>query len=144
MSVELTRMYCELTLSLRDAQTRAAAVEQSLADLNEKHPDVAKHVQSEAEVRQLYAQAQDRLEKYERVYGSGSGSNGAGPSDTKSLMDMLAEKEEALRKMKSLKRQHDEQVRASKGRPYMRSHLTSRRRMACQALWMICAGRSKT
>lgn len=74
-------------------------------------PDITRHVQSEAEARQLYATAREKLEKYERVYGSSSGSNGSDKgTDAQTLVERLAEKEAALQAIKTLKRQEDERV----------------------------------
>ncbi|KAG9005236.1 E3 ubiquitin-protein ligase bre1 [Tulasnella sp. JGI-2019a] len=95
---------------LKDAEARNTALELSLRNLNTNKPDITRHVQSEAEARQLYATAKEKLEKYERVYGSSSGSNGVPPSDAQSLVERLAEKEAALQAIKTLKRQEDERT----------------------------------
>ncbi|KAG8881479.1 E3 ubiquitin-protein ligase bre1 [Tulasnella sp. 331] len=99
-----------LKSKLKDCEAKNTALELSLRNLSGNKPDITRHVQSEAEARQLYATARERLEKYERVYGSSSGSNGVNGSDTQSLVERLAEKEAALQAIKTLKRQEDERT----------------------------------
>lgn len=97
---------------LRSTEGKLSALESTLKDLDSSHPDVAKHVKSEAEARQLYADTREQLEKYERVYGSSSSSTPANNSESEhqKLLGLLAEKEEALRSLKALKREEDERV----------------------------------
>ncbi|KAG8986046.1 Allantoicase, partial [Tulasnella sp. 427] len=101
-----------LKAKLKTAEDKLTALETTLKDLNGSNPEVAKHLESEAEARQLYANAKEQLEKYERVYGSTSGSTSTndGGAEPKKLLDLLAEKEEALRSLKALKREEEERI----------------------------------
>ncbi|KAG8903228.1 E3 ubiquitin-protein ligase bre1, partial [Tulasnella sp. 403] len=96
-----------LRTKLKDAERRVSALEKTIEGLHTSHPDVTRHLKSEAEARQLLAQAQERLEKYERVYGSSSGSNAA---ESKKLVELVAEKDETLRAIMTLKRKEDERT----------------------------------
>ncbi|KAG8900343.1 hypothetical protein FRC00_013353 [Tulasnella sp. 408] len=99
-----------LKAKLKAAESRLSALEDTLKDLDTSHPDVAKSAKSEAEARQLYADTKEQLEKYERVYGSTSGSASGSESEHQKLLSLLAEKEEALRSFKALKREEDERL----------------------------------
>lgn len=99
-----------LKTKLKATEARLLALEDTLKDLDTSHPDVAKSVKSEAEARQLYADIKEQLDKYERVYGSTSGSASGSESEHQKLLSLLAEKEDALRSLKALKREEDERI----------------------------------
>jgi E3 ubiquitin-protein ligase BRE1 len=93
-----------LSFLFREQQARIDALEKTLAKVDESNPDLAKHLRAEAEIREAYSETRERLERYESIYGSGS------QSSTPDLVKRLSDKEEELRSVKELKRQHDEQV----------------------------------
>jgi len=71
---------------------------------------MAKLIRSEADARELYEKTRDRLEKYERTYGSSSSASSSLPADTRDLSALLRERDESLQKMR-LKQQASESVR---------------------------------
>ncbi|EPQ57301.1 hypothetical protein GLOTRDRAFT_137657 [Gloeophyllum trabeum ATCC 11539] len=84
----------ELRTRLEEAETKLSALQESLSSLNQEHPDVAQHVQSEAEAREQVAQLSKELEKYRSIYGdASSGSSSDSPGQ-------LREKEEELQKLR--------------------------------------------
>ncbi|KAG9043568.1 E3 ubiquitin-protein ligase bre1 [Tulasnella sp. UAMH 9824] len=99
-----------LKAKLKATESKLSALEDTLKDLDTSHPDVAKSAKSEAEARKLYADTKEQLEKYERVYGSTSGSASGSESEHQKLLNLVAEKEEALRSFKALKREEDERL----------------------------------
>lgn len=127
----------------RELEVKTASFEAALNKLKTTQPDLARHVQSEVEARQLYASAREQLDKYQRVYGSSSGSRDA--PDAHKLAERLAEKEEALRVFMSLKHKEDEQVsdRCASSRFVALIHVVARF-MASRVQWTIFVTKSKS
>ncbi|KAG6867824.1 hypothetical protein C0993_010583 [Termitomyces sp. T159_Od127] len=84
------------------AEQRASILEKSLAKYQESHPDVAEHLQTEADALQRLAEVQAQLDKYKRVYGDTSGL----PPDTSALLEQLRHKEEEVQKLRLQDSQH--------------------------------------
>jgi E3 ubiquitin-protein ligase BRE1 len=84
----------------RDTEARLLALEEALLKLKRDHPDVAQHIQSEAEALQKLTQATTQLTKYQNVYGELSGSS---PDQ---MARELQRKEEEIRRLRLLDSQH--------------------------------------
>ncbi|KAH7929827.1 BRE1-domain-containing protein [Leucogyrophana mollusca] len=84
----------DLKKRLETAESKVAPLEQSLASLQTDHPDVALHVQAEADARQRLTEALKELEQYRSVLGDQS----TLPPDERRLAEQLQQKEEELRK----------------------------------------------
>ncbi|KAF9060655.1 hypothetical protein BDP27DRAFT_1236457 [Rhodocollybia butyracea] len=89
-----------LQARLADTEARLSALEEALLKLKRDHPDVAQHMQSEAEALQKLTQATSQLTKYQNVYGELSGSS----SDQ--MARELQRKEEEIRRLRLLDSQH--------------------------------------
>ena len=75
-----------------------------MSSLNEEHPEVVKHINSEAEVRRELVSVKAQLEKYQAVYGDPS----TLPPDIQKLEAQLREKSDEVEKHKLLDAQHRE------------------------------------
>ncbi|KAH7911989.1 BRE1 E3 ubiquitin ligase-domain-containing protein [Hygrophoropsis aurantiaca] len=84
----------DLKKQLRVAESKSAALVQSLASLQIEHPDVEKHIQAEANVRQQLADTLKELEQYRSVFGPPSSL----PPDERCLAEQLRQKDDELRK----------------------------------------------
>ncbi|KAF8520418.1 hypothetical protein BU17DRAFT_89013 [Hysterangium stoloniferum] len=78
---------------LRIAERKSQALQSSLETLESDHPEVAKHIRSEAEAREALAVALSRLQRFESTFGPGSTLS----LDQESLIKQLREKDELLR-----------------------------------------------
>ncbi|KZT26692.1 hypothetical protein NEOLEDRAFT_1155451 [Neolentinus lepideus HHB14362 ss-1] len=89
----LDRTYVdELKARLEKSDTELKALQESLSSLSQDHPDVAQHIQSEAEARQQIAQLAKELERYQSIFGDFSSSP--------DLSSQLRSKEDELQKLK--------------------------------------------
>jgi E3 ubiquitin-protein ligase BRE1 len=91
-----------LSARLSDTAARLAALEEVLSKLNQDHPDVAQHVQSEAEALQKLAETTKQLTKYQTVYGELSSTR----PDVSQMANELRRKEDELRRLRLLDSQH--------------------------------------
>ncbi|KAG8920677.1 E3 ubiquitin-protein ligase bre1, partial [Tulasnella sp. 417] len=98
------------TLLEAQAQAKIEEMKGQVEKLQADNNRLRSSAKSEAEARQLYADAKEQLEKYERVYGSTSGSASGSESENHKLLRLVAEKDEALRSFKALKREEDERI----------------------------------
>ncbi|TFK54161.1 hypothetical protein OE88DRAFT_1732858 [Heliocybe sulcata] len=91
----LDRTYVdELKARLEKAETEVTALKESLASLSTHHPDVAQHIQSEAEARQRATDLAKELEKYQSIFGDISS---ASASD---LPGQMRAKDDELQKLR--------------------------------------------
>jgi E3 ubiquitin-protein ligase BRE1 len=74
--------------------------------LNHDHPDVAQHIRSESEAREALAVALGRLERFDSMFGPGSGL----PPDQEAMAKQLREKDELLR-VANLQQKQEQVVR---------------------------------
>lgn len=81
-----------------------AGLEESLSKLRKEHPDVAQHIEAEAEARQQLFEATKRLESYQNVYGQTSSL----PTDVQALSEQLEKKEQELEKLRLQDIRHNE------------------------------------
>ncbi|EIW82882.1 hypothetical protein CONPUDRAFT_136103 [Coniophora puteana RWD-64-598 SS2] len=81
----------ELERKLKDAQSKLAAHEETLASFNVSNPDVAAHAVSEAAARQQLADARAELDRYRSMIGAAASS--VSPS-------LLEEKDEELNRLR--------------------------------------------
>ncbi|OSX66316.1 hypothetical protein POSPLADRAFT_1043769 [Postia placenta MAD-698-R-SB12] len=96
--------FAELKQRAAVAESRVAALEASLAQLDQKHPDVGRHLKLEAEVREQLAQTQQQLQRYQRVYGVTSSGL---PPDAQDLAERLRTKEDELRRLQLSEQQRE-------------------------------------
>lgn len=73
-----------------------SALETALSTLSNDYPDIAQHIQAEAEARQKLIETTKRLESYQNVYGESSSL----PADVQALSAQLRKKEQELEKMR--------------------------------------------
>ena len=85
-----------LALISRAAESRAAALEQSLSRFDNDHPEIRQHITAEAEARQQLADVKKQLEKYQSVYGDSSTLS----PDVQQLSDQLQQKEDEMQKLR--------------------------------------------
>jgi len=78
------------------AESRAAALEQSLSRFDNDHPEIRQHITAEAEARQQLADVKKQLEKYQSVYGDSSTLS----PDVQQLSDQLQQKEDEMQKLR--------------------------------------------
>lgn len=88
-----------------DAESRAAELEKQLAFFDSEHPDVTKHMRSEAAARQELAKVSKLLKQYQSTYGESS----TLLPDAKHLSEQLQRKEEEV---KLLKLQEEQRAQA--------------------------------
>lgn len=96
--------FAELKQRAAVAESRVAALEASLAQLDQKHPDVGRHLKLEAEVREQLAQTQQQLQRYQGVYGVTSSGL---PPDAQDLAERLRTKEDELRRLQLSEQQRE-------------------------------------
>lgn len=77
-------------------EARANGLEESLSKLRKDHPDVAQHIEAEADARQQLLEATKRLESYKNVYGESSSAS----ADVRELSEQLEKKEQELEKLR--------------------------------------------
>ncbi|KAI0374105.1 BRE1-domain-containing protein [Pilatotrama ljubarskyi] len=94
----------DLKRRLSDAEARAAALEKTVASLEDGRGDVAKLSQSEAELRRQVEQIQKQLEKYQAVYGDVSSLQ----PDTAQLSQHLQEKQAEIEKLQVQEKQREQ------------------------------------
>ncbi|KAG8929829.1 E3 ubiquitin-protein ligase bre1 [Tulasnella sp. 418] len=87
----------QLRAKLSEAENRIRVLEDTQKAFSEANPDLQKYIHSEMEARQQYTKARELLDKYERTYGSTSGSNL--PVESQHLARLLSAKDEELRIM---------------------------------------------
>ncbi|TFY80894.1 hypothetical protein EWM64_g3118 [Hericium alpestre] len=92
----------DLKQRLEASEARATSIEQQLAFFEEEHPDVIKHMRSEAEARQQLAEAMKLLNQYQATYGKSS----TLPPETKQLMSQLERNEQELKALRLQEAQH--------------------------------------
>ncbi|KAJ3755625.1 hypothetical protein EV360DRAFT_85738 [Lentinula raphanica] len=89
-----------LQTRLSETENRLSALEEVLAKLNQDHPDVARHIRSEAEAQQKLVQIKTQLDQYQSIYGK---LDATAPD---SLQSELQRKEDELRRLRLLDAQH--------------------------------------
>ncbi|KAJ3767436.1 hypothetical protein FB446DRAFT_328512 [Lentinula raphanica] len=89
-----------LQTRLSETENRLSALEEVLAKLNQDHPDVARHIRSEAEAQQKLVQIKTQLDQYQSIYGK---LDATAPD---SLQSELQRKEDELRRLGLLDAQH--------------------------------------
>ncbi|KAF8518778.1 hypothetical protein JB92DRAFT_2901673 [Gautieria morchelliformis] len=83
----------DLPERLQACERKLEALHSSLSTLDHDHPDVAQHIRSESEAREALAVALGRLERFDSMFGPGSGL----PPDQEAMAKQLREKDELLR-----------------------------------------------
>jgi E3 ubiquitin-protein ligase BRE1 len=86
----------------RAAEARADALEKRFLNFDEAHPDVATHMNAEAELRQQVASLTAEREKYRQIYGDPS----TLPPDVQKLEAQLRLKTDEIQKLQAQSAQH--------------------------------------
>lgn len=89
-----------------ETSARLAALEEAFSKVNQDHPDVAQHIQSEAEALRKLAQTTKELKKYQTVYGELSSSQ----PDLFQMTNQLQRKEDEIRRLRLLDSQHSQVI----------------------------------
>ena len=93
-----------VNLSFSAAEGRASALVQSFAMFDDDHPDIMKHIKTEAETREQLADTTKRLERYQSIYGDPSQL----PSDIQSMEELLRSKEEEIERLRLVDKQRSQ------------------------------------
>ncbi|KAG7098761.1 hypothetical protein E1B28_000670 [Marasmius oreades] len=93
-----------LHLELSNVKKRLATLEQACSNLDEDHPDIARHIQAEAEALQKLSDVSTELERYHTVYGELSSLH----PDVSQLASQLQQKEGELQRLRLLDKQREQ------------------------------------
>ncbi|KAF9263329.1 BRE1-domain-containing protein [Marasmius fiardii PR-910] len=94
----------ELHQKFSNVKERLATLEQACSNLDEDNPDIARHVQAEAEALQKLSDVSAQLERYRTVYGEFSSLQ----PDVSQLASQLQQKEDELQRFRLLDKQREQ------------------------------------
>ncbi|PPR05855.1 hypothetical protein CVT26_010135 [Gymnopilus dilepis] len=103
-NIDEARFFERLKQEKRQLEERLAALEETFSTYQSEHPDIARHMKSEAEALEQLSLVKAELEKYQRTYGPTT----TLPPDTSQLAEQLAKKERELEHLRLLERQRQE------------------------------------
>lgn len=116
------------------AETRAAALEQTLAIFQDDHPNVVQHMKAEADALQKLSEVTEQLEKYQTVYGDPS----TLPPDVSKLADQARQKESEIQKLRLLDTQRGQVSHSGPGNRCFCVTFGIRLRRRCMLNWISC------
>ncbi|KAF9568023.1 BRE1-domain-containing protein [Agrocybe pediades] len=102
--IDQVRYFERMKEQKSELERRLQALETAFSDFDKDHPDVAKHMQAEAEALEQLSKARKELDKYQRIFGSSSSLS----PDASHLAEQLRAKESELEKLRLLERQRQE------------------------------------